>query len=101
MGKRLELQALLENLLGSRNVYFQPPSSIQLQYPCIIYKRDSAKTKFADDNPYLYTKRYMVTVIDRNPDSVLPDKVALLPKTSFSRHFQSENLNHDVFTIFY
>jgi len=33
MGTRLELQNLLENILGSRNVYFQPPENLKLNYP--------------------------------------------------------------------
>jgi hypothetical protein len=97
---RLQLQSLLEELLGSPNVYFQPPANVQMQYPCIVYKRDRADTKFAGNNPYRYTKRYLVTVIDRNPDSAIPDKIAALPKVAHERFFVADNLNHDVFTLF-
>ncbi len=99
--KRFQLQALLETLLGSRNVYFQPPTNVQMQFPCIVYKRDSADTEFADNNSYRYTKRYQVTIIDRNPDSGIPDKVASLPLCSYDRFFTADNLNHDVFNIFF
>ena len=77
MGLRLELQKLLENV--TTNVYFQPPTNVQLKYPCIIYKRDFADTKFADNEPYGYKRRYMITVIDQNPDSEIPEKIAALP----------------------
>lgn len=102
MDQRLELQQLLESLLpaGSK-AYFQPPASVQLVYPCIIYQRDYATTDFADNKPYRYRKRYQVTVIDRDPDSVIPDKVAELPLCVFNRHFKADNLNHDVFQIFF
>lgn len=101
MGQRLELQTILEGILGSRNVYFQPPANVQLVYPCIIYERDFADTKFAGNKPYSRTKRYQVTVIDRNPDSDIPDKVAQLPMCSFDRFYASDNLNHDVFDLFF
>ncbi len=99
--KRLQLQALLEALLGTSNVYFQPPSNVQIQYPCIVYKRDTADTVFADNAPYRYTKRYQITVIDRNPDSGIPNEVASLPLCSYDRFFTADNLNHDVFNIFF
>jgi hypothetical protein len=99
--KRLKLQTLLETILGSRNVYFQPPENLRMQFPCILYKRDLAETSFADNSPYRYTKRYQVTVIDPNPDSGIPDRVAELPLCAFERHYAADNLNHDVFNLFF
>jgi hypothetical protein len=101
MAPRSDLQTLLVQLLGTDAVYFQPPPSVKLTYPCIIYRRDSAKTEFADNNPYKHMKRYQITVIDRNPDSDIPAKIALLPKCRFDRFFTTENLNHDVYNIFF
>jgi hypothetical protein len=99
MARRLMLHQLLESIVD--NVYFQPPPNVQLQYPCIIYSRDYADTKFADDIPYSYTQRYMVMVIDRDPDSDIPAKVASLPKTVYTRFFTADNLNHDVFSLYF
>jgi len=99
--RRYELQSLLEAVLGSSNVYFQPPENLKMQYPCIVYNRDNADTKFANDQPYRITQRYQVTVIDRNPDSVIPSKVAFLPQCSFSRFFTADNLNHDVYNLYF
>lgn len=101
MAPRPELQTLLEGVLGSSNVYFQPPSNVQMQYPCIVYQRDNAITKFADNGPYRYTKRYQVTVISRDPDSDVPDKVAELRMCTFNRFFVADNLNHDVFELYF
>ena len=101
MAQRFKLQLLLEDILGTSSVYFQPPNNIQMQYPCIVYNRDYASTKFAGNFPYNYTKRYQVTVIDRNPDSELPDKVAAMPMCSYDRFFTADNLNHDVFTLYF
>jgi hypothetical protein len=101
MAQRLELQDLLEEILGTRNVYFQPPNNVQMKYPCIVYKRDTARTEFAGNAPYRRKKRYLVTVIDQDPDSLIPDAVADLPMCTFDRHFTANNLNHDVFSIFF
>jgi hypothetical protein len=101
MAQRLELHVILESILGSENVYFQPPATIQMVYPCIVYRRDSIQTRFADDNPYSHKKRYQVTVIDRNPDSDIPDKVADLPMCSSERFYVADKLNHDVFNLFF
>jgi hypothetical protein len=99
--KRLELQALLEGVLGSRNVYFQPPSNVQMNYPCIVYAHDQAKTEFAGNHPYSRTKRYQVTVIDRNPDTLIPDDVAQLPLSNLNRVFTADNLHHYVFDLYF
>jgi hypothetical protein len=101
MGSRLELQTILENILESRNVYFQPPETVKLVYPCIIYSRQDAKTSFADDIPYKNQKQYKLMVIDKNPDSVIPDKIAQLPMCVFNQHYTKDNLNHDVYNIYY
>jgi hypothetical protein len=85
----------------TENVYFQPPPNISLSYPCIIYARDGSHVNFADDTLYQHVKRYMVTVIDRNPDSNLPDKVEELPWCKFDRFYALENLNHHVFSLFF
>lgn len=99
MAPRLQLHQLLETFVD--NVYFQPPINIQLKYPCIIYKRDYEHVEFADDKPYNRAKRYLVTVIDRDPDSQIPEKVAEMPMTLFNRFYTADNLNHDVFYVYF
>lgn len=101
MSSRSDLQALLVSVLGSNNVYFQPPKTVEMSYPCIVYHRDYAKTQFADDSPYRFTKRYQVTYIDRDPDSSVPDQLALLPMCTFDRFYTADNLNHDVYKLFF
>ena len=101
MSRRLQLHEILVNVLGSRNVYFQPPSNIKMQYPCILYKRNTLDTRHAADKVYNNQVGYMVTVIDANPDSEIPGKLLELPSCRFDRHYTADNLNHDVFNIFY
>lgn len=97
---RLELHNVLLTM-GTTNVYFQPPANVQMVYPCIVYSRDNANAEFADNKPYRYTKRYQVTVIDRNPDSTIPDNVSNLPMCTFQRYFAADDLNHDVFDLYF
>lgn len=99
MGQRQDLHQILEDITD--NVYFQPPDNVHLKYPCIIYKRDFAETKFADNKPYDFVLRYIVTVIDRDPDSAIPAKIAALPMSLFDRFYTVDNLNHDVFSVYY
>lgn len=101
MGQRLDLHNILVGILGSTFVYFQPPSNIKINYPCIVYKRDRRQVTFANNKKYKELKRYQVTVIDRNPDSEIPDKISNLPYCSFERFFTTDNLNHDVYNIYF
>ena len=101
MPSRLELQTTLEEILGSRNVYFQPPSSVRMQYPAIIYSRKDIEKRPADDITYRKLPSYEVILIDKNPDSKYVEKIFDLPYCSFDRHYESDNLNHDVFTLYF
>lgn len=101
MANRLELQTELEKLLGSRNVYFQPPASVQMKYDAIRYSRKNISNRFANNSVYNQRDCYELIVIYKNPDSDLPRKISRLPMCSFDRHYTADNLNHDVFTIYY
>ena len=98
---RLDLQTKLEELLESENVYFQPPESFRLKYPCIIYKRSFIEDLYADNLPYHTEVRYEVTAVDSNPDSKIWQKLSSFPKSSFVRHYTADHLHHDVFYIFW
>lgn len=101
MAQRLELQTLLKSILGSNNVYFQPPPTVKMEYPCIVYSRDTIDIKHANDKPYSLTRRYSVTYITKDPDSVVVEKLANLPLCSYDRFYTADNLNHDVFKLFF
>lgn len=98
---RLQLHQILMDILGTKNVYFQPPSTVVMSYPCIVYHRDFQDEVRANNGIYQYTKRYLVTIIDKNPDSKIPDKMMNLQYCSFENHFVKDNLNHDVYSLYY
>ena len=101
MNDRLKLHEILCEALGSRNVYFQPPSSIQMKYPAIVYSRSNINKKNANGNPYITNLSYDVTLIDKNPDSPIAKSILEIPYCSYGRHYVSDNLNHDVLTLYY
>lgn len=97
---REELQTLLETILGSDQVYYQPPQSIRMSYPAIIYELADIKSIHAENLPYIVTRKYSVKLVTRDPDSAVVGVLSRLPKTRFDRHFVSDNLNHFVFNIY-
>lgn len=101
MDRRLELQEILKNILGSSNVYFQPPESLKLQYPCIVYSRSDIDQKYADNRTYMSRVRYSLTLITRTPDSDLVNSILELPYCSYDRYYAADSLSHDSFTLFY
>ena len=101
MASRRNLQTELETILGSRNVYYQPPESVKMKYPAIVYSRKNIDNIFADDTVYTQNHAYELTVIDPNPDSEIVMKVSRLPACTFDRRYTADNLTHDVFRLYY
>lgn len=101
MSSRIKLHEELKTLIGSGSVYFQPPALVKMNYPCIVYGLDNMDMKHADDKIYLNKKRYSITVIDKNPDSIIPDKILGFPLCGFGRFYTADNLNHWVFDLYY
>lgn len=101
MGTRLELQSKLESLLGSENVYYQPPESVKMAYPAIRYEKNNIRSGFANDAAYFKLTRYQITVMDSRPDNPVINKLLELPYCSFDRHYATDNLNHDVLTLYF
>lgn len=101
MATRQELQAKLEELLGSRNVYYNPPETLKISYPAIIYYKSKIETRKANNSTYSKNTRYDITVIDRRPDNPVIDKLMELPYCSYDRPYKSDNLNHDVLSLYY
>lgn len=100
MGRpRSELHTLLKAITD--HVYFQRPPSTGMEFPCILYTRDFAKTEFADDSPYRHTKRYQVVYISRDPDDSVKEQIEALPMCIFDRWYPADNINHDVYKLFF
>lgn len=99
--RRLALQEVLLQILGSPNVYFQPREGQNLSYPAIVYHNDTAKTQYASNAPYKIGDRYQVTYIDRSPDSDIPRKIQQLPMARMTSRFSADGLNHYNHSIYF
>lgn len=99
MTDREDLHDILVEILGSSNVYFNPPEGLKIKYPAIVYHRNKISHKCADDVSYIKTVSYTVTVIDDDPDSEIVDKMSEYFNCEHSTNFTSDGMNHDVFII--
>ena len=98
--RRVKLSEMLHNALGSENVYFDPPESVKMKYPAIVYSREKINTSNADNKKYFVYDRYEVTFIRKDPDSDVLDKLLDMPYTEHVRDFTSQDLYHDIFTVY-
>jgi hypothetical protein len=94
-----ELQATFEELLESRNVYYNPPESVEMHYDAIVFKRSSINNRFANDSVYMQSHFYTVTTITIDPDAPIIDKISKLPNCVFEASYVADNLYHNRFRI--
>ena len=99
MKKREDLHRVLKSYCP--NVYYQPPETFKIKYPCIIYSRDNLQVQRADNRPYILECAYSMRYISEEPDDPVIFELALLPFCRHSRHYVADNLHHDAFTIYY
>lgn len=101
LDRRLILDQKLRNILGNSNIYFEPPASRTMKYPCIRYRRSNIDVIHADNKPYLGRNRYEVIVIFEDADDDLPERVLFNKEEltfGFERNYVSDGLYHYVFT---
>ena len=101
MDRRLELHQILNGIPGVKKASFQPPESVKLEYPCIVYQLQNVDMRSANDHPYKNRDGYQITIIDRNPDSKIRQTVERFMLCRFNRFFTSDGLNHWVYTLYY
>lgn len=94
--------SLIEMLKGlCPNVYYQPPATISMKYPCIVVSLDRITARYADNNPYSLNTCYNLTYICRDPDNEMKYRLAQLSKCSFERAYSADNLHHYSFRLYY
>jgi len=101
MATRLDLSKLLRDILGSDNVYFQPPESVQMKYPAIVYSLENFDKRYASNITHILQRQYLVTLIHEDPDNQIVDRIASLPLCHFNRHYKKDNLNHYSFSLYF
>lgn len=101
MTNRIDLHTKLEEVLGSDNVYFQPPSNLKMTYPCIVYNRALITSEFADNTAYKLKDVYDITLIEKDPDSQTSHDIMIEFLASFKANYIADSLYHNVFTIIF
>ena len=102
MNRRFELHAKLETLIQSKHVYFQPPASVRLVYPCVVYTIGEGDVKRGNESIYQYVNSYILTLIYKHTTIAILDKVLKeVEMCKLNTTYCSENLNHYVFTVYY
>ena len=99
MFNRIKLQTLLENLLGSRNVYWQPPENLKMNYPAIVYSRDSVNNTRANDRLYFQQFPYTGVVITKDPEIEVIEKLSKMNNVGMSKPYVMDGLHHIPFSI--
>ena len=92
----------LIEILGLESVYYDPPASLKMSYPCIKYALSGIRSKRADDMNYNNLNRYKITIIDTDPDGDIHNRVLEHFKTcSFDTSYIADNLYHRILTLYY
>ena len=108
MASQPEWQDILQGIIGSHqpdpkreNVFYQPPASVELVYPCIIYTLDNIHTLRADNINYMITPTYEVKIITRNPNNPYLKKMLMdISTAKFHRRFVNDGLYHDILSVY-
>lgn len=99
MYNRGKLDNQLRNIIKNGNVYFQPPESLKINYPCIIYNHLSYPTIYANNETFIRQEAYQIILIDKDPDSKFNEEILKLKFCSFNRRMNVNNLNHYYYNI--
>lgn len=111
MRTRLDFDAYIKEVMGdSVHVYYQPPSNVtgvgtvvrkNMSYPALLYSVNDYNISSADNTNYKVQKEYSVTLVTKDPDDGLADKIAEIPTARHNREYISDGLYHSVFIIIY
>ena len=100
MGTRLELHEELLKFVP--NVYFQPPTSMQIKYPCVIYAKSDKDVVYANDTKYRSIQLYDLTLIEQKPDTDIADRIFThFGYCDITQYYVADNLNHTKLNLYY
>ena len=101
MKSRTELQTKLEEILGSNHVYFQPPTTVSLKYPCFVYSFAGMDTMRANNGHYIKSSRYEITHIYKKLDNRMTEKILdSFPMISQNNCLVVDGVYNENFTLF-
>nr|DAE96127.1 MAG TPA: tail completion protein [Caudoviricetes sp.] len=95
-----DLLHLLQKAVAHNRVYFQPPENLKLGYPAVVFHLTKIKVDHADDIPYKGAREYMITLITKDPEPDALEEILKIPYTTLDSTYQSDGMNHFVFTTY-
>jgi len=98
---RVQLDSILRTILGTTNVYFDPPESFKLKYPCIVYSLEAHQERRAENEPYIKMRRYGLTYITRDADDPMVDTLEDLEYCHLNRPYTADGLFHYAYDIYF
>lgn len=98
---RAQLDSILRTILGTTNVYFDPPESFKLKYPCIIYRLAAHQERRAENEPYIKMRLYGLTYITRDADDPMVDTLEDLKYCHLNRPYTADGLFHYAYDIYF
>lgn len=100
MDSRLELHNELLQMVP--NVYFQPPSNIQMKYPCIVYAKSDNEDLYANNRLYATKQQYDLTLIEDDPTTEVATNIRKhFSYCSISNYYVVDNLHHTKLNLYY
>lgn len=99
MTNRLTLHEQLVEILGSNNVYYNPPETLKMNFPCIVYNLDFIEPTHADNIKYMDYTTYKITVVSKSVDHPAIRAILKLPMTRFSTRYTTNGFYHDVIKL--
>lgn len=100
MATRQELHAKLSEI--TPNVYYQPPATVRMRYPCFVYDLADVDTMYADNRVYGAMNAYTVTYICPLPAEEFPKQMLeTFRYIRFERPYTADNLHHYTFRLYY
>jgi hypothetical protein len=98
--ERLILQAKLEEVFPECGIFYNPPSNLLLEKPCIVYTLNKLDSTTANNLTYQTGALFQVTVLSNTPGLLDVDRMLKeLPMSTHIRTFISEGIVNDIFRV--
>jgi hypothetical protein len=102
MKSRVDLHDRLVSILGSNQVYFQPPSNVQMKYPAIVYELSGDYSAKADNRRYTVYDKYTITHIFKSLNNEKKNEILDAFKyVEYDRRLIADGLYQDIYTIYW
>lgn len=95
-----EARAILSKIVGHDRVYFQPPESIKMAYPAVVFHLSDLAATRGSNTVFSMRDRYTVTVMDKQPFPEYLYDLQRVPYTSLDTTYRVNGLNHFVYTMY-